>query len=123
MPSIKPSKQLGAYGEQLAADHLVLNKYLIVDRNWRCKRGEIDIVASQADILVFVEVRTRHSGNTEAAFESVGRKKQNTMVDLAHIYLDSKGLHDQIWRIDVIAIAISESREPIIEHIEDALAW
>lgn len=119
----KSTKPFGAYGEQLAVNHLQQNHYQIVNRNWRCKQGEIDIIAKKGDVLVFVEVRTRHTDSTEAAFESVGTKKQQKLIALAHTYLSQNNLPDQVWRIDVIAIAIPPSSKPIIDHIEDALGW
>lgn len=123
MTTQKSTKPFGAYGEQLAVNHLQQNHYQIVNRNWRCKQGEIDIIANKENMLVFVEVRTRHATSTEAAFESVSANKQRKLIALAHTYLNENKLPDQMWRIDVIAIAILPSGKPIIEHIEDALGW
>lgn len=119
----KSTTPFGAYGEQLAVNHLQQNHFEIVNRNWRCKHGEIDIIANKGNILVFVEVRTRHATSTESAFESVSANKQRKLVALAHAYINENDLQDQVWRIDVIAIAIPRYGKPIIEHVEDALGW
>jgi putative endonuclease len=123
MTTQKSTKPFGAYGEQLAVNHLQQNHYQIVNRNWRCKQGEIDIIVSKGAMLIFVEVRTRHAPSTEAAFESVSASKQRKLISLAHTYLSENDLQDLMWRIDVIAIAILPSGKAIIEHIEDALDW
>src|SRR5262249_27382372 len=99
--------------------------YQIVVTNWRCKRGEIDIIAQKDDILVFVEVRTRHADNTEGAFESITPRKQTRMMAAVETYLASEPIEsaDIDWRVDVIGIAISRTGTPIIDHAEDALDW
>jgi putative endonuclease len=91
--------------------------------NWRCKDGELDIVARQSNTLVFVEVRTRHADSSEPAFESINIRKRTKLIRLAHTYLATHDLSDSQWRIDVIAIGIPRSGKPIIEHTEDALDW
>ena len=123
MTTQKSTRPFGAYGEQLAVNHLQHNQYQIINRNWRCKHGEIDIIATKGNILVFVEVRTRHALSTEAAFESISASKQHKLIALAHAYIHENDLQDQVWRIDVIAIAIPRYGKPIIEHVEDALGW
>lgn len=123
MTAQKSTKSFGAYGEQLAADYLEHNAYQIVARNWHCPIGELDIIARQGNLLVFVEVRSRHAGSTETAFESIGAGKRNKLIALAHQYLHDHELLEQDWRIDVIAVAIPASGKPIVEHTEDALDW
>lgn len=118
------SKQaLGKRGENLAADHLAKQGYLLVGANWHCAYGEIDLIAQHGDTLVFVEVRTRHSG-LEAAFESISARKRQNLERLAHLYLSESDLDaDTIWRIDVIAISFSPQGAPVVEHVQDALDW
>ena len=123
MTTQKSTKPFGAYGEQLAVNHLQQSQYQIVNRNWRCKHGEIDIIANKGNMLIFVEVRTRHAISTETSFESVSASKQRKLIALAHAYIHENSLQEPDWRIDVIAIAIPPSGKPIIEHIEDALGW
>jgi putative endonuclease len=118
------SKQsVGRRGEQLALVHLRNNGYVILTTNWRCSFGELDIVARRGEMVVFVEVRTRCTDSTEAAFISVNPRKQQKLAALAHLYLSAMQLEDAAWRIDVIAIAIPRTGKPLLEHLENALDW
>lgn len=117
------TRQIGQQGEQLARQHLLNSGYSIVATNWRCAIGEIDIIAESKDTLVFVEVRTRRANSTEVPLESINTPKRNRLIRLAHTYLSESAREDDIWRMDVIAVAIPRSGQPIIEHIEDALEW
>jgi putative endonuclease len=123
MSNSKPTQSFGRYGEQLAVNHLRKAGYEIVKTNWRCPLGEIDIIAQKDNILVFVEVRSRHAENTEASFESVNTRKQTKLTALANDYVDTHKLDDLTWRIDVIGVAIPRMGKAIIEHVEDALGW
>ncbi len=123
MASSKPTQPFGRYGEQLVVTYLQNGGYQIVTTNWRCPVGEIDIVAKKENILVFVEVRSRHAENTEPSFESVNKRKQSKLAALANEYIDANNLDDVNWRIDVIGVAIPRSGKAIIEHVEDALGW
>jgi putative endonuclease len=116
-------KSLGQRGEQLALAHLRQRGYVILSTNWRCTHGELDIVAQQNDTIVFVEVRTRYTDSTDAAFESINPRKQEKLAALAHLYLEEHDLETAEWRIDVIAIAIPRSGKPHIEQVENALDW
>jgi putative endonuclease len=116
-------RKTGQRGEQLAADYLRRNGYDIIRNNWRCTGGEIDIIARHNDVWVFVEVRSRNSDTTETAFESITRRKRDKLTDCVHRYLQANQLADCAWRIDVIAVALSHSRPPRIDHVEDALDW
>ncbi len=122
MPT-KPTQSFGRYGEQLAKTYLEQNGYQIVITNWRCSIGEIDIVAQQGNMLVFVEVRSRHMDSTEASFESITKRKQLKMSNAAEAYISEHQLENQVWRIDVIGVAIPRSGKAIIDHAEDALGW
>ena len=73
---------LGARGERLAAAYLQQHGYTLIGANWHCAHGEIDLIARQNDVIVFVEVRTRRSG-TEAAFASINPRKQRTLTQAA----------------------------------------
>lgn|SRR5690606_19167040 len=119
----KTTKSLGQRGEQLALAHLHKQGYEILSTNWRCAHGELDIVARQNETIVFVEVRTRYTDSTDAAFESVNPRKQEKLAALAHLYLEAHDLEAASWRIDVIAVAIPRSGQPIVEQVENALDW
>lgn len=122
MPT-SPTKPFGQRGEQLAADYLRRQGYEIVGQNWRCKSGEIDIIARKGEVLVFVEVRTRHAQGSDTAFESITPRKRDKLITLANVYLSVNDLENANWRVDVIAIAIPPTGAPIIDHAEDALDW
>ncbi len=114
-------RQLGRFGEQLAATHLGRLGYAIVERNWRCPIGEIDIVARDEDALVFVEVRSRRSSVALAA-ESVGPAKRRKLAELAQTYIMLHDLPEQTpWRIDVVAVALWRDGQVDIDHIANAV--
>ena len=80
-------KTTGSRGELLAAGYLRRQGYTILRTNWRCRRGEIDIIARDGATLVFVEVRTRRSTNLGSPEESVTPAKQRRLAELAQTYL------------------------------------
>lgn len=97
-------KQLGNYGEDLAAAHLKRLGYRILERNWRCRLGELDIVAEENKTIVFVEVKIRTSlefGRPELA---VANFKQKRIVKIAVSYIQQKKLFNRDLRFDVLAI-------------------
>lgn len=116
-------KSLGEYGEKLAAQYLEQQSYVIADRNWRCRYGEVDIVARLEHVWAFIEVKTRRSANTESAFTGITSQKQQKFIKTVQMYLSEHDLQDITWRIDAIAIAIPRSGTPVIEHVEDAFDW
>lgn len=116
-------KDFGGRGEQIAQSYLRAIGYEIVTNNWRCKQGEIDIIARHQETWVFVEVRSRHAPNTEFAFESITPRKQRRIAAAAQIYIATNQLDDVAWRVDIIAVAFPPTGQPIIEHREDGLSW
>lgn len=116
-------RAFGQRGESIAARHLIARGYAILGLNWRCAAGEIDVIARDGETLVFVEVRSRHSGSTETAFQSITTRKQAKMIRAAELYLTQHQLEAATWRIDVIAVAIPKNGAPLIEHVENALDW
>lgn len=117
-------KKIGNHGEALAAAYLEKQGYSIIEMNWRCKFGEIDIVAQQADTLVFVEVKTRN-GSIDEAFAQITPRKRQKLIKSAYAYVNQPGGpgEDALWRIDVIAVALANAQTPHIAHAEDALGW
>lgn len=109
---------LGLKGENMAAAYLWGKGYTIVERNFRCRLGEIDIIARQGDYLVFVEVRTRHDTGHGLAQESITRSKIERLRRLASYYLALKNQPDIYARFDVVAVNIAGKAE--ITHIENA---
>ncbi len=111
---------LGKSGEQMAARFLRKKGYRILELNYRTGRGEIDIIARNGQILVFIEVKTRKSDFLESPLAAVTIKKQRQISMVAQEYLRSNNLFDSEARFDVIAIKIKDGRHPHIEHIENA---
>ncbi|MDI9447006.1 MAG: YraN family protein [Pelotomaculaceae bacterium] len=114
-------KKLGRQGEDAAACYLEKNGYTLLRRNYTCRLGEIDIVAMDRDVLVFVEVRSRSSENYGLAQESVTVRKKLKLRQLAWQYLKAAGETDRSCRFDVVAVLFNrEGRVKRLEHIEDA---
>jgi putative endonuclease len=110
--------ETGRKGEELAAEYLRQKLYTILERNWRHGRCEVDIIARAGDEVVFVEVKTRTSGDFGLPEEGVDAAKQRQLVKAAEAYRDVHGWTGSL-RFDVIAIDRSHKR-PVIEHFEDA---
>ena len=121
MPDL--SKNLGDFGEQAAAAHLMKRGYALLARKWRCRTGEIDLLMRDGSTLVFVEVRTRRGDLLGMAEESVGRTKQAKLIALAYAYLEATSAPDDLaWRIDVVALNIDRTgRIARLQHIRDAV--
>ncbi|HYM15419.1 MAG TPA: YraN family protein [Dehalococcoidia bacterium] len=118
-----PRKQLGDFGERLAAAHLESKGYRIIDRNFSISEGELDLVAMHDDEVVFVEVRTRKGGASGQAERSVGPRKAAKVLLAARRYLDHHpALADHPLRIDVIAIELArDGTLSSVSHYEDAI--
>jgi putative endonuclease len=115
--------EIGAHGEELAAKHLVAKGYRILDRNWRSRRGEIDLVAEKDGEIVFVEVKARRSHAFGTPEEAVTRAKQQKLIRTANAYLARRGSPDTRWRIDVIALDLNVEGEVVrLEHFENAVS-
>ncbi|WP_424765806.1 YraN family protein [Paenibacillus sp. sgz302251] len=116
-------KQTGMLGEDAACRFLLDSNYVIIERNWRCRSGEIDIIAEHDNRIVFLEVRTRKNGGRfGTAAESVDRRKQLQVRETALVYMRSIGRTETAIRFDVIALTMSRQGDEIIEckHYEGA---
>ena len=111
--------ELGKRGEELAIGFLKKLRYKILEKNFRCKFGEIDIIALQGNTLVFVEVKTRSSLEYGCPQTSVTAKKRNQLTKVAFFYLQKNRLFDRAARFDVVAIEF-DSGEKRIELIRNA---
>lgn len=119
--SIDDRRGLGQYGEGLAARHLVAKGYEIVDRNWRCEAGEMDLVARTDDCLAFVEVRTRRGRAMGTPEESITTAKKARLITLSEAYVQEVDWQGD-WRIDVIAIELDpRGQVQRLEHYENAI--
>jgi len=113
---------LGQAGEELAARYLAEQGYRIVERNYRCAVGELDIVAREGERWAFVEVRTRRGRSHGTPEESITPAKQRKLIEVASTYLQEKGLRDVDWRIDVVAIEHGrDGRPPRVNLIRGAV--
>ena len=121
MPSNR--KEVGVRGEKLAVDFLKKRGYKIIQRNFRCREGEIDIIAQKGECLVFVEVRTKKNTAFGTPEESVTLSKREKLISLANVYLQAYDKPPQSWRIDVIAVELTpDNRVSRLEHIENAIS-
>ena len=115
---IAPHLQTGRFGEDIAADHLRLKGFKILDRNVRVGHCEIDIIAREGDELVFAEVRTRSQSKMMNADESVGPRKMGKLIRAGEMWTQNHN-YNGFWRIDLVAVTISDAKEPEIEHFRD----
>ena len=110
-------RALGLYGEQLAARYLTERGIAVIDRNWRCAHGELDLVARDGDCLVFCEVKTRRSVRFGDPLEAVTWSKATRLRRLAVAWLQVHDEHAARIRIDVIAILRPPRGRAQIRHV------
>lgn len=113
------NQRIGKWGEDAVAAYLGGRGYEITTRNARTPYGEIDIVAKQADITIFVEVKTRTSNKMGLPEASVNLRKQMHMIACAEHYAAENGIDH--WQIDVVAVEGKVGLEPKITHFENAI--
>lgn len=111
---------VGAYGERLAAAHLVAQGMSILDRNWRCPAGEIDIVARDGNAVVFVEVKTRRGDGFGFPSEAVLDGKVQRLRRLASRWLLATGVRPVEIRFDVISVLPGRRGPARVHHLRDA---
>lgn len=111
------NKTRGNYGENLAAHFLENKGFTILERNFRFKRAEIDIIAKKEKLLLFVEVKARTNQNFGFPEEAVNEKKVGLIIMAANHYIHEKHWHGEI-RFDIIAISLKGTVEVV--HLEDA---
>lgn len=120
----KGRQKLGKWGESVAAVHLEAKGYEILTRNWRCSKGEIDLIAQAGQELVFVEVKTRKGRESGTPEEGLTYKKGKKLMELAQIYLAENDLEAD-WRVDLVAVELDRDGKLLrCEHIPNAvLGW
>jgi len=111
---------LGKRGERIAERALVAVGYEILDRNWRCPDGEIDLVARDGDCLVFVEVKTRAGTGFGHPFEAISRRKLSRLRRLAAAWIGANGFvrGTARMRIDAVGVIAPRDAPAHIEHLE-----
>jgi putative endonuclease len=110
--------ELGKEGEKLAEEFLLKNGYQILEKNWRFKKAEVDIIAKKNEILAVIEVKTRSSNYFGNPQDFVNQKKIKLLVEAIDQYVISKELDLEV-RFDIIAI-LKNNNSYEIEHLEDA---
>lgn len=118
----RSSRSLGELGEDAAACYLQRRGFEIIDRNWRCRFGEADIVAYDDDELVFCEVKTRSGIEYGLPEDAVTPAKRSRYEKIAASYLSEHRLADCTVRFDVIAILVTDGRHGFLRHHQNAFA-
>ncbi|MFH1194185.1 MAG: YraN family protein [bacterium] len=118
MKNSKPD--FGKIGEDIACKFLSDKGFKIIQRNYRFERGEIDIIAEDGDVLVFVEVKTRTNLEYGPPEYAITKSKQKQIKKIAEAYLWEKEIKDRDCRIDVVAIILRKNNKHNINHIPNA---
>ena len=116
-----PRRQLGDWGEERAAEFLQAQGYRIVERNWRCSLGELDLIAWEGECLAFIEVRTRRGRAYGAPEESITSVKRAKLIALSQTYMQRHPHLQCNWRIDVVAVELGRTSMPRINLIRNAV--
>ena len=115
-------RETGIIGERLAREFLTEKGYHIIETNYRCPEGEIDIVARHKDYLVFIEVRTKTTLAFGSPEESITSAKKERMRATAYYYQQTYSNLPELWRIDVVAVELDQKGKLArIELIENAV--
>lgn len=113
------NQRVGVWGEESAVRYVMKRGYLLIARNIRTPYGEIDIIAKQGDVTIFIEVKTLTSSKNFFPEHNVTARKREHMLHAAEHYAAANGIDH--WQIDVIAIEGKPGMEPVITHFENAL--
>lgn len=109
---------LGAYGEALAARHLTEQGMVVLDRNWRCDLGEVDLVLRDGRVLVVCEVKTRSSLAYGTPIEAVTEQKAARLRRLAARWLTDHEVHPDEVRIDIVGVLVPPSGPVEVDHVQ-----
>lgn len=116
------NKQIGFLGENVASAYLQSKGFQLLDKNWTCRWGELDIVALKGQQITFFEVKTRSSGDYGSPFEAISFYKRRALVRTVHNYLSLNSMRGKQWAIDLIGIELSDSNKYKLYHWEDLLS-
>ena len=111
--------ELGQQGEAIAKEFLLQKGYKILEKNWRYRRAEIDLIAKESETLIFVEVKTRSTDFFGQPEDAVTVKKEALMTEAAIAYMRQIN-HEWAVRFDIIGIIITSKDQYKVQHIEDA---
>lgn len=116
------TKRTGTVGEEIAALELERRGWRVIERNFRCAAGEMDLIAEHGTkgetVLVFVEVKTRHSGKQGTPLEAVTPRKQTKLIAVANAYLGQRGSggEEPACRFDVVEVFMSDDYAKVVVH-------
>lgn len=111
------TRALGRWGENMAARHLESLGWVVLDRNWRHRDGELDIVARDAETVVFVEVKTRRGTGAGHPLEAITYRKRVTLHRLALLWLRAHEIYAGDFRLDAIGVLAPRGQRPRLEHV------
>ena len=117
-PAAARKRRLGERGETIAARHLTACGMVLLDRNWRCDAGEIDLVLRDGHVLVICEVKTRTSIDYGAPLEAIDRRKVDRLRRLAARWLRVHDCHPEDVRIDMVGVLAPPGQPVEVEHVE-----
>ena len=117
-PAATRKRLLGERGETIAARHLARRGMVVLDRNWRCEAGEIDLVLRDGHVLVICEVKTRSSTDFGAPLEAIDQRKVDRLRRLAARWLRVHDCHPDDVRIDMVGVLAPPGRPVEVEHVE-----
>ena len=117
-PQRTRNQTLGAFGEAYAARHLTARGMVVLDRNWRCSAGEIDLVLRDGRVLVVCEVKTRTSTHYGSPLEAVTAQKAERLRRLAATWLAEHHVHPDEVRLDLVGVLVPARGAPVVDHVQ-----
>ena len=114
---VRAKDALGRYGEDVAARHLITDGFVVLERNWRCELGELDIVARDGRVLVVCEVKTRRSTRHGSPFEAVTQRKLHRIERLGLRWMKERGVRPASMRVDVVSVLRPVTGPTVVEHV------
>jgi putative endonuclease len=119
---VPTTQTLGAHGEAIAVAYLTRAGLRVLDRNWRCREGELDIVARDESAIVFCEVKTRRGTGYGSPLEAVTGRKQGRLRLLAQRWLAAHDEHAPEIRFDVVGVLVHRSGPAVVTHLRAAFS-
>lgn len=117
MTNGKRNASVGAYGERVAERHLGALGMVVIDRNWRCRAGEVDLVLRDGDVLVICEVKTRRDLTRGHPVAAVDEVKAERLHLLAALWQEEHGVRPDQVRLDVVGVVLPRSGAALVEHV------
>lgn len=115
------SRNLGVLGEKIAAEHLKKSHYEVIKSNYRCRFGEIDLIAYKNNTYIFVEVKTRRSLSFGRPVEAINKEKRMHLLRTGQYYIQNFNLNGYNFRFDAIEVMVFHAKPPKVNHIENIM--